>query len=1121
MKKELSHQIALAIMKISIIPILLLMLVLCSYANNSEGQQFLEKKITIKAEGTEIKNIFSKIERITSARIVYSPELIDASTRVNINAHNRELSKILIQLLQPLHIKYEVINNYIILRRDELRPAVLSQEQETPDDNGSVVIRVNGKIRSSAGLAVEGVSVMVKNTNTGTTTNSLGEFSITVPDEGAILVISSVGYQSQEVVVGRKRFYDIVLTAASGQLTDIVVVGYGTQQKHKLTSAVVSVSGDDLNRRIATTPEALLQGQLPGLQVIQGSGEPGNENVQLQIRGVGTFSGAGNNPLVIIDGLPGNLGILNPNDIESVSVLKDAASAAIYGSRGANGVIVVKTKRGKSGGFLLQYNYGLGISKATKLPDIISNSAEFMQLSNEARLNSSLAPLYTQAQIDLYQNATDRVKYPNHNWLDDVFTTAYTQNHYLNLSGGKDNTSYSLGFGITDQPGVMIGFDYKKYTLSLGLTSKVNNRITLGTNIQMRYGNKRTPEDGAADLFLSTLAQSPLYPARASDGRWIKKAYSNELNNKNPVAIVDEDIRIRSQDYYMQGNLSLDIDLLKGLKWENKAGVNYEASKFNDFRPVVQTYYFNDMSPAGLLDDGSPGLNVGRADNTYAVFYSQLTYKRTFGDHNIAAFAGIQQEQNSASNIDASRTQFATNDLRELNAGPVNGQTNDGTSSHWAISSYYGNVNYDYRDKYLLGASLRYDGTSRLPSDTRYGLFYSFSGGWRISQEKFLKNVSWLNDLKIRGSWGQLGNQNIGTYPYQPTLNNANYAFGGSVSSGFVANTLVDPALTWETTRVLDLGIDFTALNNRLSFSADWFDKYTFNILRGSQVPLYVGLNPPTINDGALRNKGVEFALQYKDKIGADFAYTVGFNFQTYRNKLEKYGSKDISDHTIREEGHELDQYYMYVWDGIFQSQDEINKSPVQPVTPTPGDLKIKDVNGDGKIDANDRTYIKGKYPTVQYAVNLGASWKGFDISAQLYGSCGQKLYVTGWGIEPFRQGSVPTTAWRNRWTPTHPTNTMPKIYVADGYAPVQNYPSTYFLKDATFFRLKSMQIGYSLATHLLSKVTIRSLRFYVAADNVFTISKFPGLDPERVGDGNYTTYPQNRTITLGASIQL
>jgi TonB-linked SusC/RagA family outer membrane protein len=818
--------------------------------------------------------------------------------------------------------------------------------------------------------------------------------------------------------------------------------------------------------------------------------------------------------------LPGSLTVLNPNDIESVSLLKDAASAAIYGSRGANGVIVIKTKKGKSGGFNLEYNYNIGIANPTSLPDVVSNSAEFMQLSNEAYINSGRQPLYTQAQIDLYANATDRVKYPNHKWLDDLFQPAHVQNHYINLGGGKDNTNYHIGIGLTSQPGTMIGFKYKKYTMDLGLTSRVHKRVTIGTNLQMRYGQRLNPPQGATDMFLSTLAQSPLYPPQAPDGQWIKRAYPNEQGNKNTVALVGNNVQTKTDDYYLQGNVSLDIDLLKGLTWENRAGANFLTSKFNDFRPVIQLYFYNDMSSAGQLDVGTPGLNVGRNDDLYLVYYSQLNYRKRFGEHNISALGGYQQEQDENSFINASRTQYTTNLLRELNAGPANGMTNGGSSAKWAIRSFYGNVNYDFQDKYLLGSSIRYDGTSRLPEDTRWGLFYSFSAGWRISKEAFLSDASWINDLKIRGSWGQLGNQNIGTYPYQSTLDIRNYAFGGTVEPGYSASTLVDPNLTWETSRVTDIGIDLTAFNNKLSFTADWFNKYTFDILRSSQVPLWLGLNAPTINNGAVRNKGFEFAAQYRDKITKDLFYTIGANFQAYKNTLEQYGASEISGNTIREEGRPLDEYYMYIWDGIFQSQSEIDKSPAQPVTPTPGDLKIKDVNNDKVIDDKDRTYVGGRYPDYQYNVNLGLNWKNFDLNAQLYGSQGQKIYVNGWGIEPFRQGSVPTTDWRNRWTPTNPSTTMPKIYVADGYAPVQNYTSTYFLKDGSFMRLKNVQLGYNVSQKVLQKSGIKSLRFYFAADNVFTASKYPGLDPERVSGGNYVTYPQIRTFTFGGNIQ-
>ncbi|KAA6438315.1 TonB-dependent receptor [Dyadobacter flavalbus] len=979
---------------------------------------------------------------------------------------------------------------------------------------------ITGKIVDEKGEGLPSVSVILKGTQRGTTSDLEGKYSISVPEEAATLTFSFVGFASQEVVVGNQATIDITLKTDQKALDEVIVVGYNSQSKRNIISAVTTISGETINKRIATDPVTLLQGQLPGLQVIQNSGEPGNEGTQLRIRGTGTFSGAGNDPLVIVDGLPGNLNIINPNNIESVTVLKDAASAAIYGARGANGVILVKTKKGSGGGFAFGYNFNLGISNPTAIPETIANSAEYMELSNEARTNSNLAPLYTQSQIDLYRNATDRVKYPNHNWLDDLFRPAYVKNHYLSMSGGsKEGTTFNVGVGITDQPGVMIGFDYKKYTMNLGLSAKVHKRVTMGTDLQFRVGDQKAPSNGSTDMFLSTMAQSPLYPPQTADGKWIKRAYPNELGNKNTIATVYENSTTKTKDYYAQGNMSVDIDIVDGLRLENRAGFNFQNTRISTFRPVVPTYYYNDLSAAGGLDVGTPGLTAQRNDLVYTVFYSQLNYNKTFGSHTLSVLGGFQQEQNQSSTLSAARRQFPTNSLTELDAGPLDGQTNSGTSAQWAIQSFYGNANYSLLDKYLLGASVRYDGTSRLPNDTRWGLFYSFSGGWRVSKEQFMQNIKWINDLKLRASWGQLGNQNIGNYPYQSTLTNRNYAFGG-ISTGFAASALVDPNLTWETTRSVNAGLDLTAFNNKITFSADVFNKYTFDILRSSQVPLWLGLDAPVINNGAVRNKGIELALQYNGRAGSDFTYSIGGNIQAYKNILEEFGKTEISSNTIREEGHALDEFYVYIWDGIFQNQSEIDAWAKQPVTPTPGDLKIRDINGDGIINDQDRTYQKGRYPAMQMGLNLSANWKGFDLSAQVFGSVGQKIYVNGWGIEPFRQGSVPTTDWRNRWTPSNPTNSMPKIYVADGYAPVQNYNSTYFLKDASFVRLKNVQIGYSVPKSLLDKIKINTVRLYVSADNVLTASKFPGLDPERVNSGNYLAYPQNRTFTFGINAQ-
>lgn len=1097
----------------------LLLLVFCLQVSANGYAQ----RITLSGKNLSLEKIFRMIERQTDYVFFFDEDGLQKARTVTIDIRKASLSQALTMCFNDQPLIYNIVGNTIVVSNQPKPEAIQKPETTLPPP-----IEIKGRVTDADGQPLPGVSVVLKGSVTGASTDIDGNYSISVPENSSkILVFSFVGMEKQEVAVKGAGSLSVVMKPAVNQQQEVVVVGYSTQSKRKLTSAVATVTGEELNERVATNPVALMQGKLPGLQVVQGSGEPGNEGMQLRIRGITTFSNAGSDPLIIVNGIPGSLTALNPNDIESISVLKDAALTAMYGARGSNGVIVVTTKKGKTG-FSLQYNYNLGISRTAKLPETVSNSAEFMELSNEARTNSGLQPLYTQAQIDLYRNATDRVKYPNHNWLDDVFVTAHTQNHFLSLSGGANGTTYNIGFGITDQPGTMIGFEYKKYTASIGIASKLNKRVTIGTDIQMRYGNRLAPRSGAGDIFLSTLAQSPLYPARAADGRWIKKAYSNELNNKNPVAIVEEDVRIQTMDYYAQGNLNVDVEIIDGLKWENRGGATFYAMKNSDFRPIIPMYFYNDMSSAGSLDVGNPGLSVRRQDNVYGILYSQLNYKKRFGEHSVSAIAGAQQEYNNFSFLSGSRNAFPTNLIRELNGGPADGQANNGSSSEWAIRSFYGNVNYDFSDKYLFGASIRRDGTSRLPTDTRWGTFYSFSAAWRLSEEGFLRNSTWLNDLKLRGSWGVVGNQNIigsdadlSVYPYQPTLDLRNYAFGGAVQPGFSAGSLVDPTLVWESTRVLDIGLDLAAFNNRLTFTADWFDKYTYDILRPSQVPLWLGLGAPTINDGTLRNRGVEFDLGYRDNISKDFSYDVSVNFQTFKNKLVDYGSRDIGGNSIREEGKPLDEFYMYIYDGIFQNQQEIDNAAKHPVTPTPGDIRIRDMNGDKMITPDDRAYVGGRYPVFQYSFNLGFKWKGFDLNAQLYGSQGQKIYVNGWGIEPFRQGSVPTTDWRNRWTPDNPSTTMPKLYVADGYAPIQNYASTYFLKDASFMRLRAVQLGYSLTPRLINKVGAKSLRIYFVGDNIFTISKFPGLDPERTSiSGNYVTFPQIRTFTFGASVQ-
>lgn len=980
--------------------------------------------------------------------------------------------------------------------------------------------RITGQV-ATGDTAIAGATVQVKGTQTATQTDEKGRFSINAASNATIM-ISSVGFGSEEVKVASRTFINIQMKSIAQQMGEVVVIGYGTQRKENLTGAISTVSGKELNQRVVTDPASLLQGQLPGLQVIQGSGEPGNENVLLQVRGFGTFSGAGNAPLVIIDGIPGSLSVLDPNNIESVTVLKDAASAAIYGSRAANGVILVTTKKGHSGRVNLEYGVNVGIYKVTALPTLITNSVQYMQLYNEAAKNSGIPQVYTQSMIDQYQNATDRQKFPNTNWLDYMFQTAVVTNHTLNISGGKEKTTFNVGLNYVDQPGVMRGFSFNKYNVQFNLQTQINKAIQFGTNVTVNYGVRNSVPQGSEDLFLSTLAQAPTYAPQLPDGsgRYTNTAYSNEAHNKNAVAIA-QSTTARTNFLQMQGSAFVRVDFTNYLHWESRGGLNSNYSKYKDFRPSVSVYDYHTYQQVGFLDVGPVGLTI--TDNNYfnPVFYSTLNFNKEFGNHNITALGGYQEEYYKSENLSGNRPSFLSNNTQELNAGGSGIQTNTGTASEWAIRSYFGRFNYSYKNKYLLEADIRGDGSSRFREGHNWGTFPSISAGWHLSKEKFIPKISFLNDVKIRGSYGVLGNQNIGNYPYQDILSlTGNYPFDNTLTTGVRPTRLVNPDVTWESTKVTDVGADLVLLKNKLRFTFDWFKKVTSDILRTQQIPASVGLLGPTINGGTVQNNGFEFAIGYKNHIG-QVQYGIDWNLQTYKNKLLSYGTRDIGGTTLNEEGYPYGTFYLYEWIGIFQNQNEIDNSPKQPNNPKPGTLKYKDISGpngkaDGVINTYDRTYFDGAFPKLSSAITLSLSMKNFDFSTFIYGNYGRNIYVNGWGIQPFYQGSAPTTDWLNRWTPDHPTNTMPLIYVTR-YAPaIEALPSTYFLKDASFLRIKNINIGYTFNQPSLSKVGIQSLRVYFAGDNLLTFTKYPGLDPERAGNGRYVQYPQNKIYSFG-----
>lgn len=990
-------------------------------------------------------------------------------------------------------------------------------------------ITVSGTITEvGTDMPIPGANILEKGTTNGVMTDFDGNYTIEIPSN-ATLVVSYIGFATQEIAVSGRSNINIALELETATLDEVVVVGYGTQKKVNLTGAVSSVDGDDLIRRPVTNSASMLQGQVPGLRVVQNSGEPGNEGLSVRIRGQGTFSGAGSNPLVLIDGVEGNLNSIDPNNIENVSVLKDAASASIYGSRAANGVILVTTKKGKGEGINVEYNLNTSIHTPTKLFDLITNSAEYMELWNEAKINTGITSgLYPQSEIDLYRNATDRVRYPNADWLDIVFDPAFVQKHHLSINGTKGDTNYNLSLGYVDQPGVMMGFDYQRYNIRFNFGSQINDHIKFGTNIALKKGDRSAPRQGSEDLFIATLSQAPTYTPRLPDGRYSYKAYDFEANNKNPVAIVQNNAMRNTIDYNINAQGWVDIHFTDNLNWYTKAAIVGDFTKWKDWRPQVQLYNFHSGEFATNLDVGGSGLTTNDTQNIYTNLFSYLKFEETFANnHHLTAQIGYSQEYNENQYLEGYRRDYAGNNLIELDAGSPAIQNAYGSTYEWALQSFFGRLGYDFKQRYLVEFNLRYDGTSRLHEDTRWGAFPSFSAGWRVSEEPFIKNagIDWLDNLKIRGSYGELGNQNIGNYPYQDILAfTGNYSFDNSVlSSGAAALALSNRNIMWETTKITDIGVDITAFRG-LDITFDWYKKSTTDILRGSQLTGIVGLGAPTVNSGTMENTGVELSLQYRNMVQSGFfeglAYNASFFIDKFKNELVDFGAQEIAGTVVNEEGLPWNTYYMLEWDGIFQTQAEIDAAPKQYNDNTePGDLRFVDQNGDGVVNDDDRTYIDGQYPDFEYSFNFSSSWKNFDFSFFFQGVEGRNIFVKDWGVQPFVQGSPPTTHWRDRWTPENPSTTMPKIYWGFNAPDKISRNSTYYLQDASYLRLKNVTLGYSLPEDVVERLNIKKLRLYVSGDNLLTFTDYFGLDPERAGSGRFLNYPQNKIYSLGVNI--
>lgn len=1071
-----------------------------------------DARLNFSVKDKTIKEVIKIIEQQSDFRFFFSDNFHDLNRKVSITFRNEGIREVMSALLENSSITFAVLQNNVIV----ITP---TKELQYP---------VTGKVTESNGSPLPGVNVSVKGTNLGTITNIDGEYSISLPSEDAVLVFSFIGYNQKEVKAEGKTKIDVVLSENIESLDEVVIVGYGIEKKINLTGSVGSVSSEEITQRPVPNSASLLQGRVAGVQIIQTSGQPGKEDTEISIRGLGSYGGS-TEPLILIDGIVGALEYINPADIESISVLKDAASASIYGARAANGVILVTTKKGKAEPIKITYSNNFASHKATSLPDLIWNSVEFMEMWNSAAEHSGESFKFKDSQIEAYREGheTDPEQYPNYNWVDNTFKTGFAQNHHLGISGGNETVTFSTSFSYVNQDGILPGHDFQRYTVNANLNAKINKRINMGAGVMLSQRNVNEPSFSNDNYILLVFGQCGLQKPYLPDGsgRYTARAYSGLWQNRNPIAVANE--WTHEMVYYdVRPQLSFDVKIIEGLTWSTKAAVNFEPTQEKLHTYALESYYYQKINGeykyANNQWPNDEGVTQERYSDILYTLYSNLQYQKTFNEkHNVNFLVGYSQENNKYEYLMGYRQEFPTTTLSELDAGSSENDENSGTSNEWALQSFFGRAKYSYMDKYLLETNFRYDGSSKLSPDDRWGIFPSVSAAWRLSNENFIKSVSWIENFKFRLSYGELGNQDIGLYPYQDVLETTSYTFDDATEQGVYVTDLTDESIRWEVTRMFDVGLNFSMRGGLFSLTVDAYKKITDDILYEQDIPASIGLDAPTINYGSMENIGIDIQLGHQHHIGY-FKWEVTGVISAYKNECTKVIGTSYKENNTRiiQEGLPWYSFYLYEWTGVFQSEEDLAESPEQLYDPQVGDLKFKDQNGDGEVNAQDKVVVDGAYPDFTYSLNTRFEWKGFDLTIFLHGIQGRKLYTINWGASPFTQAGAPPVKWRNAWNEENPTNELPAIYV-EGYEPNTDMRSTFNLQDASFLRIKNVNLGYTIPPTMLNRVGIDYLRIFLTADNLFTFTEYEGLDPERSADNtNFAEYPQVRILSAGLNLR-
>ncbi len=999
------------------------------------------------------------------------------------------------------------------------------------DDNGDPVIGASVNVKGNSELAV--------------VTDLDGNFSLAGVPAGATLEISYVGYQPREVAVADgKTMYSITLRPRASQLEEVVVVGYGAQRRVDLTGSVATIGADALADRPVTNATNALAGLAPGLTVTNSGGNtPGYESQTIRVRGMGTLNDAA--PLVVVDGMTGiAISDLNPQDIESISVLKDAASSAIYGSRAANGVILITTKHGTESAPRLTYSGNVAFETVAKRLNLVTDYADFMEIQNAALIMNGQAPRFSQGKIDEWRNDAGRnpTVYPNTDWQDHIYRNpSVVQNHNIGITGGGRRVRYNVSLGYVNNPGIIYYTDYSRYQLRSNLDVNIKPWLTVGTNL-FGYVDSNNPssENAAAggDVIFgsgafNTVPGMTLYDPATGLYGGIQNPEEENVSNFNPY---------RRQWFYKTefptktrrgvAKLYARVQPVKGLTVQGSYTYNYWTRRVEQHLTDRDLYRFTADGPV-LLREGVVRTYIRRYNyaNTYRSSDITASYSFNISKLEGSVLAGASQEYNKYENEQFLKYDLIDDQLTSIDAAATNGPIG-GNFTEWSMRSYFGRLNLNWDNKYLLEANLRADGSSKFAPGERWGYFPSVSAGWRLSEERFMRGASsWLNNLKIRASYGSLGNNaTTSYYMYQSLFATANYILNGNIAGGFAQTVLSNPKLSWEKTYMTNVGVDFSMLNSRLSGSIEAYSKDTKGILISLPAPLEHGTaTVPNQNAGEVNNKGLEVDLHWADRIGR-VNYNVGFNLGFVNNKVTKFQGDVSSINGVYkiQEGRPINQLYVVTVDRIVRDQADldyvqslVDANPAYFATfqrPELGDFLYADANGDGVLDNDDRVEIGyGALPRLTYGLNLGAEWNGFDFAMFLQGVGDYKVYYNN---QAFRFVTVMGQSLNkditdNAWTPENPyASTYPVLRNnADGR---NNIASDAFVHNAAYLRCKNIQLGYTVPQSITRKFFVEKLKVYCSIDNLFTITSFPGLDPEiAAGVG----YPSIRQYSVGLNV--